>query len=330
MKIRPLLFTLLVILSLNVYAHKALDPEKVLFADAYGDTEEDAKASALAELASYFNISVKTSTDSSQKLSNIQTDGNSTTSIERNVSRKMSSVSQAELFGVEYRKTIYDKKLKKYYATAFIDRKKTCSILDAKIKNIEAEMDPLIKDGLSLEKKDPFNAFRNFSKASVKSDELESILEYIRVIDLKHYEEKSASLEKIRQCRAKKDETALLCSFTVLTENDSRKILENSAKKIIAERGLNLKTGKGAAYSVKISAAQNVRKESFDTFEVFAADSSCDITIINNKTGVQIFHMPLTLDETATAMTKEVVLNDAFTELGKKTESTLAVFFDGE
>ena len=83
-----------------------------------GDTEEQAKTDALAQIARYFQTNVNANLTTSLQSVTSGDSVSETTSIQDEVS----VMSNVELFGLEYTDSYYFKKEKKWYSLAFIKR----------------------------------------------------------------------------------------------------------------------------------------------------------------------------------------------------------------
>lgn len=94
-----------------------------------GNSESSAKKSTLSELSSYFNQTISSQT---QALKSIERDNSSY--IEKgDVRQNLITSTKSELFSVQYTRSVYDKRNKKFYICAYLVRKDFWNVISQKM-----------------------------------------------------------------------------------------------------------------------------------------------------------------------------------------------------
>lgn len=97
-----------------------------------GVTLENARADALGQLAGYFNAQILVDT----KAINVMNNKDNNVSKEQNINQEINVVSETSLVGVEYSNSFFNKKEKKYYIVAYLNREEAWKNLEDKLNGL--------------------------------------------------------------------------------------------------------------------------------------------------------------------------------------------------
>ncbi len=125
-----------------------------------GATLENARADALGLLAGYFNAQILVDT----KATNIMNNKDNNVSKEQNINQEINVVSETSLVGVEYSNSFFNKKEKKYYIVAYLNREEAWKNLEDKL-NVLFEKYETFQD-MAEKSADLITKFKYSKKAS--------------------------------------------------------------------------------------------------------------------------------------------------------------------
>lgn len=130
-----------------------------------GTTLENARADALGLLAGYFNAQILVDT----KATNIMNNKDNNVSKEQNINQEINVVSETSLVGVEYSNSFFNKKEKKYYIVAYLNREEAWKNLEDKL-NVLFEKYETFQD-MAEKSADLITKFKYSKKASNTGEE---------------------------------------------------------------------------------------------------------------------------------------------------------------
>lgn len=109
--------------------YQAFPREDYIASVGYGNTDENARLNADAELASYFYHSVSVQTVATETMKNYY----ETTDISRKIEREIQSLSQTEFVALHHTEPYFNKSNNKYIVCSYIDKKEAWQILKPKL-----------------------------------------------------------------------------------------------------------------------------------------------------------------------------------------------------
>lgn len=114
--------------------------DKYIRAMGEGSTEKKAQAEAIANVAMSFKTSVKVLNTAISDLQNSVENDKTDYSQKETIHREFFAETESEFYCLQFSESYYDKKRKKYFTVAFIDRENAFGIYNSKIIPLETEM----------------------------------------------------------------------------------------------------------------------------------------------------------------------------------------------
>lgn len=238
-----------------------------------GVTIENAQANALSQLASYFNSQIVVDTKTTNTMTNI----NDEVQKEQTLNQEVNVVSEINLVGVEYSKSFYDKKQKKYYIVAYMNRDEAWKNLEDKL-NASYEKFENYQD-LADGSKDLILKYKYSKKANIAGEEfLNEIYNAFLINPAKRKEYKS----KINGINIKIEENAFIIipiSFNV--SGDFENIISASVSNEFKKAGFTVNTDsdKQGSYVVNLQINSNEKIE--DDIHFIYPEVSLALTDVN-------------------------------------------------
>ncbi|MBR5965844.1 MAG: LPP20 family lipoprotein [Treponema sp.] len=135
-----------------------------------GNTVDNARSSAIGQIASFFSSKVLVNTSAN---SNMKSDGSSTSKSQQ-IDQSVQVVSDMTLTAVKYSSPYYDKKKKLYYVAAYIERQEGWQAIELKAARLKSQY----SSAMALAKKagDTVNKYKYLTRAKDAAKELLSTL----------------------------------------------------------------------------------------------------------------------------------------------------------
>lgn len=220
-----------------------------------GATIENAQANALGQLASYFNSQIVVDT----KATNQMTNKNDVVSKNQTLDQEISVVSEINLVAVEYSKSFYDKKKKKYYIVAYMNREQAWKNLEDKL-NTSYEKFEGFQD-MADSSKNVIMKYKYSKKANLAGEEfLTEIYKGFLINPDKRKEYKS----KISEINLKIDENSQITVPVLIQANgDFENIISNSIANEIRNAGFSVikENNKSSSCLLNINIVSNEKIE---------------------------------------------------------------------
>lgn len=231
--------------------YKTVYPDKDYIAQrGSGDSEETAKTDALAQIARYFQT---------------QVNANLTTSIvaisqgenlieETKIKNNVEVLSQVELFTVEYTDSYYNKKEKKWYCVAYINRENAWKLYKSQI-----DMEKTLFENfyMKAEKEtEPFLRFTLFKQTWEKGKDFLETLEYGRLLNDKHEMEYTDVKAKLANVPMFLQDSISKSTINLEIQGDYGNIIENAIINAFFECGFVI--GDNGMYTLFVEIEPNV------------------------------------------------------------------------
>lgn len=203
-----------------------------------GTTEQDAKKNALLEIASYFGSTVSSTVQASSTSTQTAVQDDIQTTKQKTITENFDIVSDdVDLFGLEYSDVYFDRKSKKYYICAFINRKKVLAQFVPKLENMRQEFTSFFQDAQKNIEGDPFTALKDFILAENAANKLESGINYLRVIDTEKAREYDIDAKNISTMKKQKADAIRNSTLYLKFPGDVDSILTNAVKSTFLKKG---------------------------------------------------------------------------------------------
>lgn len=199
-----------------------------------GDSEEQAKTDALAQIARYFQTNVNANlTTSLQSVTSGDTVSETT-----NIQNEVSVMSNVELFGLEYTDSYYFKKEKKWYSLAFIKRENAWIQYKPKIEDAKSAF-YAIYDAASKEE-DLLLRCSMYKKAFVSGQDFLQRLEYGRILTSEKEAEYKDDRRVLSEIPALIEKEKSSCTIFIEVQGDYERIVQSSLTDVFKNAGFRL------------------------------------------------------------------------------------------
>lgn len=220
-----------------------------------GKTIENAQANALGQLASYFDSHVEVDT----KTSSLMVSKNNEVEKTQSLNQEVNVVSGTNLVGVEYSKSFYHKKEKKYYIVAYMNRAEAWKNIEDKI-NLSYERFENCQNMIT-ETSNPFLKFKYSRKANAAGEEfLEETHKGFLINPTKRKEYKS----KVSEVNVKIEENSQVSLPVVLvSEGDYENLISTVVANEFKKFGFIIKSAgsKGSECHLLLNINSNEKNE---------------------------------------------------------------------
>lgn len=215
-----------------------------------GETEDNAKASCVAEIGKYFNTQVKSNLTAKELIVNTNDDKFKQYTIDNEIEVK----TDVELFAIEFEETYYSKKEKKYYSLGHIHRDTAWEMYKSQIEMTKSTFYSFYNK--AEESDEHFLKFIAYKQAQVYANEF---LEKIQFGGLLH-PKKSTIYNKDRDVISNlpvliKD-NGKKSSISVSVKGDYNNILGNAVRQLFIKEGFEF--SKNGSYTLSIEIDPNV------------------------------------------------------------------------
>lgn len=255
------IFYLLLFISVSLFAkpskapawvhdYKSMYPEKYFIVQrGRADTEEESKTDAVAQIARYFKTQVNANLTTS--LLSITQDDKIIE--ETKVVSNVEVMSQVELFLIEFTETYYNKKEKKWYCVAFINRENAWNLYESQLKIAKSVFTNFYEKAES--EKESFIQILLYQQTLQKGKDFLEKLEYGSLLNYaksKEYEDVKKQISivpiKIQECIGK-------TSIKLDISGDYGDIFKNTVINIFSKMGFVV--SKNGLYILKVVVKPN-------------------------------------------------------------------------
>lgn len=289
-----------------------------------GKNPELAKTDALANLSRYFQTTIESNLLTI--FSSIEEGKNAFQKTE--VLSEVNLSSNMSLFGVEFSDIYYQKKEKKYYCIAFIDRVYAWKIYEPTIKKEKKAFYDFYDEAIIQSQKDPLLALKYFVKAKEQGNIFLSVLEYGRLIN--EIQEKNYSIDRDTVAsisKLQKDAIEKSILFIEMLENEGNIVLPKIEKSFSDNEFICSKIKDKSLYTVSVNINPNITIEDEESDEaMYISTPDINIVITNNINGRNIYSWAGKSTKKSISYTKENALKKAYTSLWEELGNT---FKDG-
>lgn len=246
-----------------------------------GSSAENARADAVAQIASFFKSRVVVNTSASSSMKN---DGDTTTKTQ-GIDQSVQVASDMTLTAVEYKAPYYDKKKRTYYVAAYIERRQGWQLAEAESMRLKTKYDSL----LSMAKKaaDPITSFKYFSNAKTAREDLLSALNVGFLFDPSKEKEFRGLVSELYQ---NQDLDALgSCQILTLLESsgDCENIITSKVVEVFKKHNFSAGAGSKKNYEAVLKIEIENNEKSSD--EIYTIMPQISITL-SSKDGKNVYY----------------------------------------
>lgn len=249
--------TVLFLLAPSIFA-KPSEPEwfknwRTLYPDSdyiaqrgRGDTEEQAKTDALAQISRYFQTSVNANlTTTLQSVTSGDSVSEKTT-----VEDEISVMSNVELFGLEYTDGYYFKKEKKWYSVAFIKRETAWNQYKPKIEDAKSAFYAIYDNAATEE--DILLRCSMYKKALESGKDFLHHLEYGRILNSEKEADYKNDRKTVSEIPSLIEKEKNSCTIFIDIQGDYEKHVQSALMEVFKESGFRVVRSEAeAAYNCK-------------------------------------------------------------------------------
>lgn len=290
---------------------------KYLAAVCSGKTEKEAKENAMAEITSYFGSSVSSKVTANTSAVQFNINGSETTQKTKSVNENITiEYADTKLYGLEYAESYYDKKSKCYFSLAFINRQKVTNQLLPKIENLKLDFENFYDMAQAEINTEPFSAFKNLNLASSKGKELESYIEYLRVINLAQTKNYQTVSKKIINCKKQIENCKNNCVFFINFDGDEENIITNVIKSSFGKyKFIFCDNIEAANYLIVVTAKDNEQiEENFGTV-VYTENPTIYFSLLNKNTSSVVYSETSAVKQKQSAISRNAARKKCYTEI---------------
>lgn len=213
-----------------------------------GTSKQDAELDAIARISNYFESNIDTTTIGRLQMADKGGEITKKSDFERET--KVSS--NVKLFTLQYSDSYKDKKSKKYFIVAYINRDEAYKVFRPKLSLPADHFDSLYKEAKSAEKKgDYLQAVKFLKKARLYGPEFEEQYSFALLINSKKLNEFKDTHNQICEIDAYIIKLLQKCSLNISVENDSNGLIAAKAQNLFSDFGFPVNSSAGK-YSVNI------------------------------------------------------------------------------
>jgi len=296
-----------------------LDKNSVFPSETYisalgeGDSKDRAISEANAGMARYFKTEIQANTKAS---THALSDGNNTT-FEKKLDTQIEVSSSVTLSGLEYTTPFYDKKSKKWYCVAFLEREKSWIQFLPAIEKQKADFYAFFfqaeKESESVLK------YALYKKAKISGENFLTALEYGRIINPKKEESFASDRKCVNKISCLIEEQKN--TFTVFLEisGDYGNFIKSAVSDTLSQNGFNIsKTENEANYRAEIIVENNESGEN-----PIAILPSIDFKIIG-KSGKTVLAQQVQAEKKSLGYRLESAQKKAYPVLAEKARNTIS------
>lgn len=315
---KSLILTSLMTFSLLAFA-KNITPEwvnnyRTLYPDSEyiaqrgrADTEETSKTEAIAQISRYFQTTVNANLQTS-----MQSYSNGKTVEEKiEVINDVDVMSQVSLFAVEYTDSYYNKKEKKWYCLAYINRENAWQQYQPLVDGAKAEFYALCRNAEKEE--DILTKCSAYVKAWNSGKKFLEKLEYARLLSSKKEAAYAVDRQALSEIPGIISEQLNSSSVYLEVQGDYGNIISSALTDVLSKNGLTVSKNKvGSNYTASAIIDDNVQGS--DPLCIYP---SLDFTITSNK-GKSVFASQTAITTKAVAYSLANAQKKAYPLLAEK------------
>ena len=285
---------------------KAFPAEDYVRAVGEGNSESSAKKSALSELSSYFNQTISSQTNA---LRCIEQD-NSSYKEKGDVKQNLIASTKSDLFSVQYTRSVYDKRNKKFYICAYLVRKDVWNVISQK-------MDVVINNCKSLLKQinketEILNRLIQLNRTERLYSDFYSLYEMALAIYPHRCSEYTAFAEKIVLELSVLSSIRVQATINVIVNGDKQNRIKGKICSLLSQNGITV-VETNARYVLNADVIWN--ESQFNG--IYSSIPQIQITVSNNNTGLAFFAAKC---EKLSAYNQETIEQIAFANLEEQLE----------
>ncbi len=264
------IFVLFLFVASSIFAEQApawfTNSEKVfpnkLYIRATGEasTLKNAEKSATTSLTSSFKVKIKTFNIAIQNIELAEEECKNTFSNSQSVKEETEIASDAELFCIHFTDSYFDKREKKYYVMAYIEKAEIESVYKSKIDSLLFDMQKLATDAESESEK--LYAVLDLQRAKLLGELAKSYIENAIIVNPKLEEFYKQGLEKIAEISSLVDRQKRKVSFSVSCNDEKQAKSLISGIASILQMDAFVYTKKNADYEIDVDIS--FREESYE------------------------------------------------------------------
>lgn len=249
------------------------DNSKYIARSALSGTRENAKAEALSQIAGYFESRVSSDSTAFQY-------SESNSSFREAYSKTVNVKSDVELLGIQY-EFYYDSKKDTHYAVAYINRQETWNHLYTKMEAEKKTFYELLKKASSIEKKEPLQAVRDYTKAYEHLLALEQYIDFAGLVLPENTNLYDKDIQKGGEIAVILKTLKRNCSFDLNVSGDSEDIIRGTIRDIFSREGFSVTDGgTSSPYRINVIVDLNPRVDGPSVGDVvYSAVPNIDVEI---------------------------------------------------
>ncbi|MFQ5560625.1 MAG: hypothetical protein ACE5FU_08585 [Nitrospinota bacterium] len=253
---------------------------KFLKAEGFGQSEEEARRNAKAELSNIFESRVNSDTTSS--VSRVL-DARGGENIDRYTAQNIQIVSKVELKGVEISRSWQDEAAGTYRAVAVLDRQKARAIWVREIENIDGKISQSVESASSIQSN--FLKMRSLRAATVKWLSRETLVSRLRVLGSSYPGIEGYDIKKIyRDIEELKKSVTVFVDFAESQKKYRTRGEDEIAELLTRDAGYVVVPEKGLA-QVSVKGAVAVEKVDLDNPDFTFMRVVLSLIVRDEKTG---------------------------------------------
>lgn len=241
----------------EVYPH-----DEFIYALGEGNSERKAQNNAIAQIALQFNTKVKVVNTAISDLHSSQENDKSSYSKMDEFHQDLTTVSEAEFYCLKFTSTYFEKKQKKYYVLAYINRAEAFEIYLSKILPLKKEIDFLMQNAKT--ESEPLYKVLLYHRAAIMGEIVKVYIANATTIYPKKANSFDDILTLIEDINSLNTKQTNKITFSVNCDNPKGKNLIPGLSSILEASGF-VYTTKNPVYHIHISVSFN--EESYEAGE---------------------------------------------------------------
>lgn len=194
------------------------------------------------KIAQYFESNIDTTTLGRLRMSSV--DGSVSQS--RTIDTATTVSSNVKLFAIHYSEHYIDKKAKKTYVVAYINRDEAYQMFRTKVDLPAQTFSNFYEKGTKAERNEEYlTAYKFYRSARDQAFDFEENYSFARLLNAKKSSEYDDIHNKVAGIDAKIEEILLKCQIQVEVINDNNGIILAKAKNLFSENGFSVKSTEG-------------------------------------------------------------------------------------
>ena len=277
------------------------------------DTEETSRTEAIAQIARYFQTSVNANLKTSIQSVSSGLNVDETTTVINDVD----VMSQVDLFAVEYTDPYYNKKEKKWYCVAYINRENAWVQYKPTVDVAKSEFYAMCKN--AEKESDSFSKCTAYGKSWKSGIKFLEKLEYARILNPKKEAAYSADRTAVSEILSLISQEQQNCRIYLSVSGDYGNIISSAITEVFSKNGFMIsKSSGGTNYTAQIFVESNAQGS--DPVSIFP---SLDLKI-TSKDGRTVFSNQTKIQSKTVAYTLENAQKKAFPILADEADKAIS------